>query len=48
MAADIKDAQLGHSLIQVSHPHLFELNVTNLEAREAAARILAHLSNYFL
>ncbi|MBX9831310.1 hypothetical protein K2X40_05105 [Candidatus Babeliales bacterium] len=37
-----EDARLDQQLISISHPHLLELDVTNLTAQEAAEKILTH------
>lgn len=40
---DPNEAYLKYSLIQISHPNLLELDVTNLSANDAAKKILEHL-----
>lgn len=45
---DVAHAYSDHPLIGISHPHLFELDVTKLGAQEAAEKILTHVNNKFL
>ncbi|MCC8398503.1 MAG: hypothetical protein LN569_04340 [Rickettsia endosymbiont of Labidopullus appendiculatus] len=42
---DVQDVYPEYPLIQISHPNLFEFDVTNLSASEAARRILQHVNN---
>jgi hypothetical protein len=41
---DPEDAYSSDSLIKINHPNLFELDVTNISALEAAERILDEIS----
>lgn len=43
---DVQDVYLKYPLIQISHPNLFELDVTLLPASEAAKEILQHVRLY--
>lgn len=43
-STDVKYTKSEHSLIDISHPNLLELDVTDLTARTAAKEILAHVA----
>jgi Cdc6-like AAA superfamily ATPase len=40
---DINEVYKNHTLIEVLHPHLMELDVSNLSAESAAMQILTHM-----
>ncbi|HJD57234.1 MAG TPA: hypothetical protein LFW13_00010 [Rickettsia endosymbiont of Sericostoma sp.] len=42
----VQDVYPEYPLIQISHPNLFEFDVTNLSASEAARNILQHVKFY--
>jgi len=42
---DVNDAYSEQSLLQISHPNLMELDVSDVSAKSAAQKILTHIEN---